>query len=118
MSVVSTLSNQSSFLTSPLAEPKQKRAQGKLMGIGLSTYIEACAIGPKGFAPVGLYESARVRVEQSGTVSVYTGSSPRGQGEETTFSQIVAEEFGIPMENILVIHGDTDSTPEGRGTYG
>ena len=59
-----------------------------------------------------------MRVEQSGTVSVYTGSSPHGQGEETTFSQIVAEEFGIPMENILVIHGDTDSTPEGRGTYG
>src|SRR6266700_2675550 len=100
------------------AEQKQKRAQGKLMGIGLSTYIEACAIGPKGFAPVGLYESARVRVEQSGTVMVYTGSSPHGQGEETTFAQIVAEEFGIPMENVLVMHGDTDSTPEGRGTYG
>src|SRR6266567_227222 len=100
------------------AEQKQKRAQGKLMGIGLSTYIEACAIGPKGFAPVGLYESARVRVEQSGTVMVYTGSSPHGQGEETTFAQIVAEEFGIPVENVLVIHGDTDSTPEGRGTYG
>jgi len=100
------------------AEQARLRAEGKLVGIGISTYIEGCGIGPKGFAPVGLYESARVRVEQSGTVSVYTGSSPHGQGEETTFSQIVAEEFGIPMENILVIHGDTDSTPEGRGTYG
>src|SRR5229473_5321006 len=100
------------------AEQAQKRAQGKLMGIGLSSYIEACGIGPKGSLPVGLYESARVRVEHSGTVMVYTGSSPHGQGEETTFSQLVADEFGIPMDNILIMHGDTDSTPEGRGTYG
>ncbi len=58
-----------------------------------------------------------MRVEQTGTVMVYTGSSPHGQGEETTFAQIVAEEFGIPIENVLVMHGDTDSTPEGRGSY-
>lgn len=100
------------------AEQARKRAEGKLVGIGFSTYIESCAIGPKGFAPVGLYESARVRVEQSGTVMVYSGSSPHGQGGETTFAQIVAEEFGIPIENVMVIHGDTDSTPEGRNTYG
>jgi carbon-monoxide dehydrogenase large subunit len=100
------------------AEQAQKRAEGKLMGIGLSSYIEICGFGPKGTAPVGLYESARVRVEQSGTVMVYTGSSPHGQGEETTFAQIVADEFGIPIESVLVMHGDTDSTPEGRGTYG
>ena len=100
------------------AEQAQKRAEGKLMGIGISSYIEACGIGPKGSAPVGLYESARVRVEQSGTVMVYTGSSPHGQGEETTFAQIVSEEFGIPIDDIMVLHGDTDSTPEGRGTYG
>jgi len=100
------------------AEQARKRAEGKLVGIGISTYIEGCAIGPKGFAPVGLYESARVRVEDSGTVTVYSGSSPHGQGGETTFAQIVAEEFGIPIENIVVMHGDTDSTPEGRNTYG
>jgi carbon-monoxide dehydrogenase large subunit len=100
------------------AEQARKRAEGKLMGIGISSYIEMCGFGPKGTAPVGLYESARVRVEQSGTVMVYTGSSPHGQGEETTFAQIVADEFGIPIENILIMHGDTDSTPEGRGTYG
>ena len=100
------------------AEQARKRAEGKLMGIGISSYIEACGIGPKGFAPVGLYESARIRVEQSGTVIVQTGSSPHGQGEETTFAQIVAQEFGIPIENIVVQHGDTDATPEGRGTYG
>ena len=100
------------------AEQAQKRAEGKLMGIGLSSYIEICGFGPKGTLPTGLYESARVRVEQSGTVMVYTGSSPHGQGEETTFAQIVAEEFSIPIENVMVLHGDTDSTPEGRGTYG
>jgi carbon-monoxide dehydrogenase large subunit len=100
------------------AEQARKRAEGKLMGIGLSSYIEICGFGPKGSAPVGLYESARVRVEQSGTVMVYTGSSPHGQGEETTFAQIVADEFSIPIENVLIMHGDTDSTPEGRGTYG
>ena len=102
------------------AEQARRRASGdgKLMGIGVSSYIEICGIGPKGMVPVGLYESARVRVEQSGTVMVYTGSSPHGQGEETTFAQIVAEEFGIPVEDVLVMHGDTDSTPEGRGTYG
>ncbi len=100
------------------AEQARKRAEGKLMGIGISSYIEICGFGPKGTAPVGLYESARVRVEQSGTVMVYTGSSPHGQGEETSFAQIVSEEFGIPVENVLVMHGDTDSTPEGRGTYG
>src|SRR5579872_3125640 len=100
------------------AEQAQKRAEGKLMGIGLSSYIEICGFGPKGSAPIGLYESARLRVEQSGTVMLYTGSSPHGQAEETTFAQIVADEFSISPDQVMVIHGDTDSTPEGRGTYG
>src|SRR2546421_98484 len=96
----------------------RSKGNGKLMGVGLSSYIEICGFGPKGTAPVGLYESARMRVEQSGTVMVYTGSSPHGQGEETTFTQIVAEEFSIPADQVMIMHGDTDSTPEGRGTYG
>jgi carbon-monoxide dehydrogenase large subunit len=102
------------------AEQARRRASGdkKLLGIGISSYIEICGFGPKGTAPVGLYESARARVEQSGTVMVYTGSSPHGQGEETTFAQIVADEFSIPIEQVIILHGDTDSTPEGRGTYG
>jgi aerobic carbon-monoxide dehydrogenase large subunit len=102
------------------AEQARRRAagDGKLMGIGFSSYVEICGLGPKGTIPQGVYESARVRVEQSGDVIVYTGSSPHGQGEETTFAQIVSDEFTIPIENIAVIHGDTDSTPEGRGTYG
>jgi aerobic carbon-monoxide dehydrogenase large subunit len=100
------------------AEQAQKRAKGELMGIGIASYIEICGFGPKGSAPFGLYESARVRVEETGTVMVYSGSSPHGQGEETSFAQIVADEFTIPIENVLIMHGDTDSTPEGRGTYG
>ncbi len=99
-------------------EQKQKRSEGKLLGIGVSSYVEICGIGPKGTTPFGVFESARVRIEQTGTVMVYTGTSPHGQGEETTFAQLVAQEFGIPVDDILVMHGDTDSTPEGRGTYG
>jgi carbon-monoxide dehydrogenase large subunit len=98
----------------------QRRANNdrKLLGIGVSSYIEICGFGPKGTAPFGLYESARMRVEQTGTVMVYIGASPHGQGEETTFAQIVAEDYGIPLDRVMIIHGDTDSTPEGRGTYG
>jgi len=100
------------------AEQARKRAEGKLMGIGFSSYAEICGISVKGFSPFGMFESARVRIDQSGEVVVYTGSSPHGQGEETTFAQIIANEFGIPIEKVVVLHGDTDSTPEGRGTYG
>jgi len=99
-------------------EQKKQKAQGKLLGVGISSYVEICGVGPKGTAPFGMYESARMRIEQTGTVIVYTGTSPHGQGEETTFAQLVADEFGIPMEKILILHGDTSSTPEGRGTYG
>ena len=100
------------------AEQARLRAQGRLVGIGLSSYIEICGFGPKGSAPIGLYESARMRVENSGLVMLYTGSSPHGQGEETSFAQIVGDVFTISPDQVMVIHGDTDSTPEGRGTYG
>lgn len=100
------------------AEQKQPRSDNKLLGIGVSSYVEICGLGPKGTTPFGVFESARMRVEQSGTVTVYTGISPHGQGQETSFAQLVGDEFGIPMENIIIMHGDTDSTPEGRGTYG
>jgi carbon-monoxide dehydrogenase large subunit len=99
------------------AEQAQKRAEGKLVGMGLCTYVEICGLGPKGSTPYGAFESARVRVEQTGTVMVYTGISPHGQGSETTFAQIVADDYGIPIEKVMILHGDTDSTPEGRGTY-
>jgi carbon-monoxide dehydrogenase large subunit len=100
------------------AEQARLRAQGRLVGIGVSSYIEICGFGPKGTLPIGVYESARMRVENSGLVMLYTGSSPHVQGEETTFAQIVADEFTISPNDVIVIHGDTDSTPEGRGTYG
>jgi carbon-monoxide dehydrogenase large subunit len=100
------------------AEQERARAQGRLVGIGISSYIEICGFGPKGSAPIGLYESARMRIENNGNVMLYTGSSPHGQGEETTFAQIVADVFTISPDQVMVIHGDTDSTPEGRGTYG
>src|SRR5690348_3121716 len=98
-------------------EQASKRAEGKLMGIGLCTYVEICGLGPKGSTPYGAFESARVRVEQTGTVMVYTGISPHGQGSETTFAQIVSDEYGVPIEKVVILHGDTDSTTEGRGTY-
>ena len=100
------------------AEVERKRADGKLVGIGISSYIEICGFGPKNSSPIGMYESARVRIEASGMVMVYTGASPHGQGEETSFAQIVSAEYGIPIEQVLILHGDTDSTPEGRGTFG
>ncbi len=99
-------------------EQKQQRTDNKLLGIGVSSYVEICGLGPKGTLPFGGFEGARMRVEQTGTVTVYTGISPHGQGQETSFAQLVGDEFGIPMENVIIMHGDTDSTPEGRGTYG
>ncbi len=96
---------------------------GKLLGVGFSTYIEACGIAPSAVvgslgARAGLYESAQVRVQPTGKVSVYSGSHSHGQGHETTFAQIVAEKFGIPMEDVDIVHGDSDAVAFGMGTYG
>jgi carbon-monoxide dehydrogenase large subunit len=97
--------------------------RGKYRGIGLSSYIEACGIAPSAVVGalggrVGLYESAVVRVDPTGTVSVFTGTHSHGQGHVTTFAQIVAEKLGIPLGNIEVVHGDTNRIPFGMGTYG
>ena len=97
--------------------------RGKYRGIGLSSYIEACGIAPSAVVGalggrVGLYESAVVRVDPTGTVSVFTGTHSHGQGHDTTFAQIVAEKLGIPIGNIDIVHGDTDRIPFGMGTYG
>jgi aerobic carbon-monoxide dehydrogenase large subunit len=99
------------------------RKQGRLLGIGFSTYIEACSIAPSKLvgalgAGAGLYESAKVRVHPTGGVTVFTGSHSHGQGHETTFSQLVADELGIPMEQVEIVHGDTGAIPFGMGTYG
>ena len=105
---------------------KRKRdseRNGKLRGIGYSTYIEACGIAPSQAvgslgAGVGLWESAEVRVNPTGSVEVLTGSHSHGQGHETTFAQLVSERLGIPIENVSIVHGDTDKVQFGMGTYG
>jgi aerobic carbon-monoxide dehydrogenase large subunit len=105
---------------------KRKRdsaKNGKLRGLGYSAYIEACGIAPSAAvgslgAGVGLWESAEVRVNPVGTVEVLTGSHSHGQGHETTFAQLVAGRLGIPIENVAIVHGDTDKVQMGMGTYG
>jgi carbon-monoxide dehydrogenase large subunit len=105
------------------AEQAAARQQGRLMGIGFSTYIEACPIAPSKLvgalgAGAGLYESAKVRVHPTGSVTVFTGSHAHGQGHETTFAQLVADDLGIPIEQVEIVHGDTGSVAFGMGTYG
>lgn len=104
-------------------EQEAARKDGRYIGIGLSTYIEACGIAPSAVvgslgARAGLYESGAVRVQPTGKVTVLTGSHSHGQGHDTTFSQLVSDSLGIPMEDIEIVHGDTDLVPFGMGTYG
>jgi carbon-monoxide dehydrogenase large subunit len=105
------------------ADQARARAAGRLFGIGVTTYVEICGLGPSQVAGAvgfqgGLWESAIVRIHPSGAVNVFIGASPHGQGEETTFAQIVASELGVSVNDVKVIHGDTDVTPMGWGTYG
>ena len=102
---------------------QRKQPNGKYLGIGVCTYVEICGLGPSQVAGAigfqgGLWESAIVRFHPSGKVNVFIGASPHGQGEETTFAQIVSSELGVDVNDVKVIHGDTDSTPMGWGTYG
>ncbi|TGQ17289.1 MULTISPECIES: xanthine dehydrogenase family protein molybdopterin-binding subunit [unclassified Mesorhizobium] len=97
--------------------------RGKLRGIGMSCYIEACGIAPSAAvgslgAGVGLWESAEVRVNAVGTIEVLTGSHSHGQGHETTFAQLVNQRFGVPIDSVSIVHGDTDKVQMGMGTYG
>jgi aerobic carbon-monoxide dehydrogenase large subunit len=106
-------------------EQAQLRERGTYRGVGFSTYVEICglgpsrALGPNGWGMQGGYfESAQVRVHPTGTVTVYTGTSPHGQGLETSFAQIVADRLGLDAEAVDVIHGDTSTGPFGKNTYG
>jgi len=99
------------------------KAQGKLRGIGVSTYLEACGIAPSAVvgslgARAGLYEVANVKIHPTGSVTVYTGTHSHGQGHETTLAQLVVEQLGVPMDQIEIVHGDTAKIPFGMGTYG
>ena len=94
------------------------RGQGRYMGIGIATYAEICGMGPSVGVAGGGWESGTVRIERTGKVTVLTGVSPHGQGQETSFAQIVGDEYGISIDDIVVIHGDTGRQPQGIGTFG
>jgi carbon-monoxide dehydrogenase large subunit len=105
------------------ARRKAAASRGKLRGIGVSTYLEACGIAPSAVvgslgARAGLYEVANIKVHPTGSVTVYTGSHSHGQGHETTFAQLVASQLGVPMDQVDIVHGDTAKIPFGMGTYG
>jgi carbon-monoxide dehydrogenase large subunit len=101
----------------------EARAEGRLVGVGFSSCIEASGPAPSAVAvglgaAIGLFESGSIRVHPTGKVSVFTGSHSHGQGHETTFAQIVADELGVEIEDVEIVHGDTDRVPYGVGTYG
>jgi len=105
------------------ARKKASEAKGKLRGRGYACYIEACGIAPSAVAGslgarAGLFEAGEVRVHPTGKVTVFTGSHSHGQGHETTFAQVVASRFGIPFEDVDIVHGDTSKILFGMGTYG
>jgi carbon-monoxide dehydrogenase large subunit len=99
-------------------EQKKARAEGRLIGIGVSTYVEICALGPSQAMPAGGWESATVRIEPTGKVTILTGTSPHGQGQETSFAQIAADQLGVNLNDVTVIHGDTGVVQYGIGTFG
>jgi carbon-monoxide dehydrogenase large subunit len=104
-------------------EQEAARKQGRHLGIGLATYIEACGPAPSQVVgalggQAGLWESAQVRVHPTGKVTVFTGAHSQGQGHETTFAQLAADELGLPLEDVEIVHGDTAAIPFGMGTYG
>ena len=94
------------------------RQQGKLFGVGIATYVEICALGPSKAMSAGGWEWGCVRIEFSGKATVITGSTPHGQGQETSFAQIAADRLGMPIEDVVVLHGDTNVAHFGRDTYG
>ncbi len=94
------------------------RAEGRLVGLGLSMYVEVCGVGPSSSFPTGGWEHAQVTIERDGRISATTGVSPHGQGNETTFAQMLADQFGVPLEHITIHHGDTGVVKQGIGTFG
>src|SRR5687767_16021329 len=88
------------------------------MGLGLSMYVEVCGIGPSSALPTGGWEHSQVTIERDGRISATTGASPHGQGNETTFAQMLADQFGVPLEHITIHHGDTAIVKQGIGTFG
>ncbi|RPI48580.1 MAG: xanthine dehydrogenase family protein molybdopterin-binding subunit, partial [Acidobacteria bacterium] len=100
------------------AERDAARAEGRLVGLGLAMYVEVCGMGPSSTMGTGGWEYSQVTVERDGHITAATGASPHGQGNETTFAQMVADEFGVPIEHITIVHGDTAVVKQGIGTFG
>jgi carbon-monoxide dehydrogenase large subunit len=105
------------------ARRAESEAKGKLRGLGVNCYIEACGIAPSNLvgqlgARAGLYDAATVRVNATGSISVMVGAHSHGQGHETSFPQVISEMIGIPEDQIDIVHGDTSKIPFGMGTYG
>ncbi len=99
-------------------EQEESREKGRYLGIGFSTYVEICGMGPSAAMPAGGWESGTVRVDPTGTVTVLTGVSPHGQGQETTFAQLIADGLGVDIDDVRIIHGDTEAVQYGIGTFG
>ncbi len=100
------------------AERDAAKAQGRLVGLGLAMYVEVCGIGPSSSLPTGGWEHSGVTIERDGRISATTGASPHGQGNETTFGQMLADQFGVPLEHVTILHGDTSVVKQGIGTFG
>ncbi len=100
------------------AERDRARADGRIVGIGLAFYVEVCGLGPSSSLPTGGWEYSSVTIERSGKITATTGASPHGQGNETTFSQMLADQFGVPMGDVTILHGDTGVVKQGIGTFG
>ena len=100
------------------SERDAAKAEGRFVGLGLSMYVEVCGIGPSSSLPTGGWEHSQVTIERDGRISATTGASPHGQGNETTFAQMLADQFGIPLDHITIHHGDTGVVKQGIGTFG
>jgi carbon-monoxide dehydrogenase large subunit len=100
------------------AERDAAKARGRLVGLGLSMYVEVCGIGPSAILAVGGWEHSQVTIERDGRISATTGASPHGQGNETTFAQMLADQFGVPIDHVTIHHGDTGIVKQGIGTFG
>jgi carbon-monoxide dehydrogenase large subunit len=101
-----------------VADRDAARKEGRLVGIGLSMYVEVCGLGPSAALPTGGWEHAQVTIERDGRITATTGASPHGQGNETTFGQMLADQFGVPLEHVTILHGDTGVVKQGIGTFG
>ena len=101
-----------------LAQRDAARAEGRLVGVGLAMYVEVCGLGPSASLPTGGWEHSQVTIERDGRISATTGASPHGQGNETTFAQMLADQFGVPFEHVRIHHGDTGVVKQGIGTFG